>query len=346
LRYDDLVCSSSGVSCLTGSFYTEGLLEVDPGFVNGSSGDFHLSSNSSLIDAGLDDALNTPLGKVGVDADGGVRVVDGDEDGRAVVDVGAFEFNPDRAPVITGFSVSPSNGTAPLSVVFDVDAYDPDGDSLSYVFDLGNGSSVSSSSPSTGYVFSSPGVYDVSVRVSDGVKGVVSSPVRVFVGDVKQSGNFTVSTSYSKITGVSVVSPECSVPSGEKVAGGGELVFSVSLPAGFVSDNVSVSLPEGTVVDRVYKCVRGELVDVSDVVSVNGSRVVLHVVDNGFFDEDLSRGVVEDPLIVTVSSKSSSASKVGGCSVSSGDVPFYVELVNLLVVVAGLGGVMMRRKAG
>jgi len=61
---------------------------VDPGFAGAESGDFHLLFGSACIDAG--DSSAAGLG--GYDFDGKPRITDGDEDGRVVVDMGAFEF--------------------------------------------------------------------------------------------------------------------------------------------------------------------------------------------------------------------------------------------------------------
>jgi hypothetical protein len=60
----------------------------DPEFVDASSGDYHLQSTSPGVDTGDSSAA---LGQE--DLDHHVRVVDGDGDTNAVVDIGAFEYN-------------------------------------------------------------------------------------------------------------------------------------------------------------------------------------------------------------------------------------------------------------
>ena len=64
---------------------------VDPQFVDAANGDYHLKDTSPCIDRG-----NNSLVPSGVtsDLDGNPRIVDGDSDGSAVVDIGAYEYQP------------------------------------------------------------------------------------------------------------------------------------------------------------------------------------------------------------------------------------------------------------
>jgi hypothetical protein len=68
----------------------KGNLNVSPRFQDLLRGDYRLSSSSPCVDAG-DRA--TPPGD-GEDITGETRVVDGDHDGKAVVDMGAYEYEP------------------------------------------------------------------------------------------------------------------------------------------------------------------------------------------------------------------------------------------------------------
>ncbi|MGD8454445.1 MAG: hypothetical protein PVJ57_21740 [Phycisphaerae bacterium] len=66
-----------------------GNIDEDPLFVDRENGDFHLSPDSPCIDAGAPTFVPSP----GVsDMDGQYRLWDGDEDGVAIVDMGADEF--------------------------------------------------------------------------------------------------------------------------------------------------------------------------------------------------------------------------------------------------------------
>jgi len=61
---------------------------ADPQFVNATGGDYHLKDTSPCIDAG--DNSYVPSG-VTEDLDGNQRIVDGNNDGTATVDIGAYE---------------------------------------------------------------------------------------------------------------------------------------------------------------------------------------------------------------------------------------------------------------
>jgi len=64
---------------------------ADPQFVDAAGGDYHLKDTSPCIDAG--DNTLVP-GGVDKDLDGNQRIVDGDNDGTATVDIGAYEYQP------------------------------------------------------------------------------------------------------------------------------------------------------------------------------------------------------------------------------------------------------------
>jgi len=66
-----------------------GNIDAEPLFV--APGDYHLSAASPCLDAGTTDV---PGELTGLDADRLARVVDGDGDGTAAVDLGAYEFDP------------------------------------------------------------------------------------------------------------------------------------------------------------------------------------------------------------------------------------------------------------
>ena len=71
----------------------------DPGFVDYENGDVHLLETSPLIDVGynfvdIDPALAGIQFLPEFDLDGQPRIVDGDGNGVATVDIGAYEYSP------------------------------------------------------------------------------------------------------------------------------------------------------------------------------------------------------------------------------------------------------------
>jgi hypothetical protein len=66
----------------------DGNIKADPQFTNPTQGDFHLQQGSPSIDAGDNQAPNLP----DTDIDGDARILDGDGNGTAIVDMGVDEF--------------------------------------------------------------------------------------------------------------------------------------------------------------------------------------------------------------------------------------------------------------
>lgn len=92
----------SGVTNLTG---IDGNISANPFFACQPSGDFHLLVGSPCIDAGTNGAVLLPT----TDSDGGPRIVAGRPGDQALVDMGAFEFEPSTPPVACPFLYCPSN---------------------------------------------------------------------------------------------------------------------------------------------------------------------------------------------------------------------------------------------
>ena len=82
---------------LEGNYYScspgIGCVNEDPLFVDLSSDDFHFQENSSCIDAGTPDTTGMNLPPF--DLDGNPRIVDGNGDGIAIIDMGCYEFDSD-----------------------------------------------------------------------------------------------------------------------------------------------------------------------------------------------------------------------------------------------------------
>jgi len=79
---------NTGYGGKTGNIKEYRCIHKDPQFVDAANGDYHLKDTSPCIDAG-DNSL-VPSG-VTTDLDGNQRIVDGDNDSTATVDIGAYE---------------------------------------------------------------------------------------------------------------------------------------------------------------------------------------------------------------------------------------------------------------
>jgi hypothetical protein len=89
-----------------------GNLDVDPLFVDAASGDYHLTAISPVVDKG-DPAPGGPATDLG----GNARVVDGDGNGVAVRDMGAYEL-PDTIAPDTAISSGPNGATNDATPTF------------------------------------------------------------------------------------------------------------------------------------------------------------------------------------------------------------------------------------
>lgn len=78
-----------------------------------------------------------------------------------------IKVNSPNSPPLLAFSANPTSGTAPLVVSFDASAtVDPEDDPLTYNWSFGDGNSGTGAT--TSHTFENPGVYTVSISVSDG----------------------------------------------------------------------------------------------------------------------------------------------------------------------------------
>jgi len=98
IRFNNIF--SSGGMAYSGSCAdktgTDSNISADPRFTNHAQGDYHLQQGSPSIDSGDNLTPNLP----DKDVDGGPRILDGDGNGTAVVDMGVDEFL-----ALTGFNI-------------------------------------------------------------------------------------------------------------------------------------------------------------------------------------------------------------------------------------------------
>ena len=84
ITYSDIDLKDSSASPYPGT----GNINTSPLFVDATNGDFHLQSNSPCIDAGDNSTSNIPT----TDFEGDDRIIDGEGNGTATVDMGADEY--------------------------------------------------------------------------------------------------------------------------------------------------------------------------------------------------------------------------------------------------------------
>jgi hypothetical protein len=141
-----------------------GNLNVDPAFVNADGGDYHLRATSPVVDMGAGSAAS-------LDRDSKGRSFDGDKNGTAVPDMGAFEVRDVTAPKTT-FSAGPQGPTKDNSPVFQFKAND---DGAKYECRVDAGAYVACGSPATTTPLPD-GAHSFSVRATDPVFNVESPP--------------------------------------------------------------------------------------------------------------------------------------------------------------------------
>jgi hypothetical protein len=141
------------------------LVNVDPAFV--SPTDQRLTALSPVIDKGDPGA---PVGSPTLDLDGHPRVQDGDGDGSAVRDMGAFEFG-DTTPPNTTIDSGPSGPTSDPTPTFTFSATEPS----SFVCQVDGGSEAACTSPLTTQTLSD-GPHTLTVTATDAASNSDPSP--------------------------------------------------------------------------------------------------------------------------------------------------------------------------
>src|SRR5262249_22759834 len=81
-------------------------ISADPMFADPTQGDYHILKGSPSIDSGDNQAPNLP----DKDLDGDPRIVDGDGDGNAIIDMGVDEFTGRDRSLPTSTITSPTAG--------------------------------------------------------------------------------------------------------------------------------------------------------------------------------------------------------------------------------------------
>ena len=176
---------SNGASVTGGAFYEASQF---PSEYRGSYffGDYVLGSISRLTPSGEVEPFLTDV-SAPVDTEVGpdghlyyLSIVDGQV--RKVLFTTAGNFDPAALA-----SANQTQGLEPLAVEFDASgSTDPNGDSLTYSWDFGDGSPPSGQASVT-HVYDSPGMYDATLTVEDGNGGSDTDTLEITVGNPPSS---------------------------------------------------------------------------------------------------------------------------------------------------------------
>ena len=166
----------------------------NPVFVDAANGDYRLRGASPCIDAGTAQSWSGDATDVsGVTA----RVLDGDSDGTAAVDIGCYEYDPSSAPAGCSFSVSiPSVASYPMSVTLTPAVEGDYGSVVSVAWNFGDGGSASVGAVApTPHSYASAGAYSVTLTVETSDAGTLTFTDKVMLKSsvvyVATTGNAT-----------------------------------------------------------------------------------------------------------------------------------------------------------
>ena len=142
-------------------------------FLDAAGGDYRIAWNSGLVDAGNPAALTatTDLGSL-------PRPVDGDGNGTAIRDVGAFEYQR-SAPVVSGSALPTTVGPGEL-VAFSGSSTDADpGETATYAWAFDDGASGTGADVS--HAFATAGTHTATVTATDPAGATGTAQVQVTV---------------------------------------------------------------------------------------------------------------------------------------------------------------------
>jgi hypothetical protein len=154
----------------------DGNISADPRFIDARAGDYRVGMSSPVVDAGNDAAPYLPP----TDLAGGERIVDGNGDGSAHVDIGAHEYHNHAPSADAGPNQSLAAGPDCLAqVTLGGSGSDPDGDALAFTW-TGPFGTVTGATPTVLLPF---GSHVITLTVNDGNGGHASDTVVVNVLD-------------------------------------------------------------------------------------------------------------------------------------------------------------------
>lgn len=174
--------TASGANCDTTPSSLFDLFSSSLGFVDEAAGDYRLVSYSGLIDRGTTSA---PLQTT--DLAGGARFVDGDGNGTAAVDLGAYEYQhrPPTPPAISVPATTVPPGTA---LAFSASSTDPDpGDYVQLSWNFGDGTSSNSDAPL--HAYAALGTYVATATATDPAGLTSTAQVQITVANPAGPGD-------------------------------------------------------------------------------------------------------------------------------------------------------------
>jgi hypothetical protein len=130
-----------------------------PGFVDEGAGDLRVGFGSPMVDSGNPAGPASPT----TDLNGDPRVVDGNGDGTARRDLGAFEYQ--RRPPVATAAVTPASALEQSPFSWTATASDPDGDPLTFGWAWDDGATAGGASAS--HWFISAGRHTGTVTATD-----------------------------------------------------------------------------------------------------------------------------------------------------------------------------------
>jgi PKD repeat protein len=179
-------------------------VQANPNFANASSSNFQLTEGSDAIDS-ADSGVSgeQPTDILGTARSDDPLVANTGTGPQAFHDMGAYEFVSSGTPVppTAALTVTPANGAAPLAVTADASASsDPQGQTLSYTFDFGDGTTVGPQAGATAtHTYTTAGVYTANVTVTDtaNLTGTAQKTVTVTASASNPAFVAQIATNYS-----------------------------------------------------------------------------------------------------------------------------------------------------
>jgi hypothetical protein len=164
-------------SCIQGGYPGQGNIDVDPLFVdpNGSDGIFGTEDDNLRLLPGspcIDVGDNSVVDANSTDLDGNPRILDGDGDGEAIVDMGVYEFFSANTPPVANAGQDQAVYTC-ASEMAEVqldgsDSNDVDGDELTYLWTWTIDANEMTATGVDPNIMLGVGVHEIELVVNDG----------------------------------------------------------------------------------------------------------------------------------------------------------------------------------